>query len=480
MARFIGRRQELAELQDLLDEPRAQFLAVYGRRRVGKTTLLLHWARQSGAPFVYWVSSRMSPAILLRGLSQALYNSAHPDRPADSDFSYPSWEMALRQAAEMARDRRLILILDEFPYAAQAEPGLPSVVQNVWDHDLKDTRIFLVVAGSQVGMMVNLLNYQAPLYGRFTAHLHLKPLPFSALAGFFPRYTLEQRIAVYAILGGIPAYLERFDDAQTIAVNVQRRIFRPSGIFRAEPFFLLQDEVREPRNFMAVLRAIGEGNHTLETIARAAGLPRQNVSTYLGRLRDLYLIERRLPVTLPPPQRRPRSHRGRWHLRDSYLRFYFRFIEPHQHLLEMGLVDRLWEIINEQMRAFVGTTAFEDLCREWVIRQATTGDFPFLPDDVGSHWSAETQVDVVAVNWPQKAILLGEAKWGTEPLARKVLIDLLDKTPLVVPDEGRGWQIHYALFARAGFTEATRQEAAQHDVILVDLQTLGETLEAEW
>lgn len=175
MARFIGWQQELAELPDLLDEPGAQFLAVYAWRRVGEATFLVHWARQSGTPFVYWVASRMSLAILLRGFSQAFYKSAHPDRSAAPRFSYPSWEMAVRQVARMAPDRPLIFILDEFPYAAQAEPGLPSVVQNVWDDDLKDTRIFLVVAGSQVGMMVNLLSYQAPLYGRLTAHLYLKP-----------------------------------------------------------------------------------------------------------------------------------------------------------------------------------------------------------------------------------------------------------------------------------------------------------------
>jgi AAA+ ATPase superfamily predicted ATPase len=230
MTRFVGRQRELAELNALLGEPGPQFLILYGRRRVGKTTLLLHWAQQeSGVPFVYWVANRLSPALQLRSFSQALYNAAHPETPADAEFTYPTWEMALAQVVELAARRRLILILDEFPYVAEAEPGLPSVLQNTWDHRLKATRIFLVLAGSHIGMMTGLLHYHAPLYGRFTAHLHLKPLPFAATAEFLPRYPAAERVAVYAILGGIPAYLERFDGALSLADNVKRHIFRPTG-----------------------------------------------------------------------------------------------------------------------------------------------------------------------------------------------------------------------------------------------------------
>ena len=247
MARFVGRQREMSELHEIVQEPEAQFLILYGRRRVGKTTLLLHWAQESGLPFVYWVADRLSPAFQLRSLSQALYNKMYPDTPADAGFAYPTWEMVFQQAAQMAADQRLILILDEFPYLAEAEPGLPSVLQNVWDHRLKQTQIVLVLAGSHIGMMSRLLHYHAPLYGRFTGHLHLNPLLFADLAAFLPRYSAAERVAVYAVLGGIPAYLERFDDGVTLAENIQRRIFRPTGIFRVDPLFLLQDQVREPR-----------------------------------------------------------------------------------------------------------------------------------------------------------------------------------------------------------------------------------------
>ena len=479
MVRFIGRQREMSELREIVQERGAQFLILYGRRRVGKTTLLLHWAQESGLPFVYWVADRLSPAFQLRAFSQVLYNKMYPDTPADADFTYSTWEMAFQQAARMAADQRLILILDEFPYLAEAEPGLPSVLQNLWDHYLKQTQIVLVLAGSHIGMMSRLLHYHAPLYGRFTGHLHLKPLPFVDLAEFLPRYSTAERVAVYSILGGIPAYLERFDDAATLAENVQRRIFRPTGIFRVDPLFLLQDQVREPRNYLSILQAIGEGQHTLDGISRTTGLLKQNVSTYLGRLADLYLTERRTPVTLPQ-KRRAQSRQGRWHLRDSYLRFYFRFIAPNERALELELMDAVWADIRAQMRAFVGMTAFEELCREWVLAQAHSGELAFAPEDVGSHWAADVQVDVAAISWREKAILLGECKWGTDHVGRALLRELIEqKTPKVLaalPDQGKSWTVQYAFFARAGFTEAAQAEAKQHQVQLVDLEQLDRDL----
>lgn len=478
MPDFVDRTAELADLNRILERPGGQFVIVYGRRRVGKTTLLLHWAQTTGLPTIYWVASRNTAASLRRSLAEALWQHEHPDEPITVQEYLPearSWRDLFRYAARLAAGRRPILILDELPYAIEADRALPSELQNAWDHDLKQAGLIVIVAGSHVGMMVEMQQYHAPLYGRFTARLPVEPLPFSALAEFLPHYDLAQRVAVYAILGGIPAYLERFDSRKTIAANVQEEILLDTGMFRVEPFYLLSDEVREPRNYMAVLRAIGQGNHTLETITLAAGFQtKQHTSTYLSRLQDLYLIFRETPATIRDERR---TTQGRYYLRDPYLRFYFRFIAPHERLLEQKLIPRLWEIINQQMRAFVGTTAFEELCRRWLLQRARRRALPFLPDRVGSHWARDVQVDVVAIRWDERQILLGECKWGTKPVGRKVLADLVAKTPKVVPDKGEGWTVHYALFARAGFTDALRALAAEQGAMLVDLEQLGRELE---
>ena len=203
------------------------------------------------------------------------------------------------------------------------------------------------------------------------------------------------------------------------------------------------------------------------------GIASSNLGPYLKRLRELGLIERRIPATVPPDQRRTTT-RSRYYLRDPYLRFYFRFIEPNLEMIELELTDLLWERIAEQSRAFVGVTAFEDLCREWTLAQARVGALPFMPELVGSHWASNAQVDVVAINWREQAILLGECKWGAKAIGRSVVHELVEKTRHVVP--GDRWQVYYALFARAGFTDAARAEAEAVGALLVDVDRLDTDL----
>jgi hypothetical protein len=190
-------------------------------------------------------------------------------------------------------------------------------------------------------------------------------------------------------------------------------------------------------------------------------------------LEELHLVRRRIPATTPP-ERREKTKTSQYHLTDPYLRFYFRFIAPNADLVEQELSQVLWDRISDQFRAFVGMTAFEDLCREWVLAKARAGMLPMVPELVGSHWSAESQVDVVAVNWHDKAILLGECKWGVDTVGRSVIRELLDKAPKVVP--GEGWQVNYIFFARAGFTDAAHEEAQTVGALLIDLETLDNDL----
>jgi len=322
-------------------------------------------------------------------------------------------------------------------------------------------------------MMLNLLTYQAPLYGRFTAQLHLNPLPFATVEDFFPEYSPAERVAVYAVLGGIPGYLERFDGAASLGTNIRQHLFQPIGMFRSEPTVQISDLVREPRHYEAILRAVAAGHHTVSAIAKSTGISSSNLSAYFKSLIELGMIERRIPATVPPLQRR-QSKRGRYHLRDAYLRFYFRFIEPNLEMIEFGQANLLWERIGEQFRAFIGVTVWEELCREWTLLQANQGEFPFAVELVGSHWAADAQIDVVAINWREKAILLGECKWGADAINRTVIRTLINKSALVVPDAD--WQIYYAFFARSGFTVEARAEAATVDALLIDLPTLDHDL----
>ena len=287
-------------------------------------------------------------------------------------------------------------------------------------------------------------------------------------------------MATYAVVGGVPAYLEWLDPERSLSDNIREVILAPGSMFIAEPTFLLYDEVRDPRAHLAVLQAIGAGHHSLSQIANASLVGRTHLSAYLARLQELRLVERRLPVTIPPAQRR-RSRRGRYHLSDPYFRFYFRFLAPHRDELSYR-PERVLPLIREGLRAFVGQTAFEELCRQWVAEQGEAGRLPFEPQDVGSHWSRGVQVDVVAVNWRERAILLGECKWGIGAVKRDVIRELIEgKSPKVlqdIPGGSEGWTLYYGFFARAGFTEAARSLAQAHGALLVDLDRLDRDLQA--
>ena len=473
---FVDRRQEIDFLKSLLTRKRpgpAQLALMFGRRRVGKSELLLQWASQSDLPFTYWEAVKETATQQRTRLFGKLLNV-----PASSAPVYRSWPELWDAAAPLLLGKRQILILDEIPYAAESDPAMLSGLQYAWDQHFHKSEVVLVLCGSQVRVMEKLFSEQSPLFGRLTAQWHLEPLPFSALAEFFPKWDADARVAAYAMVGGIPAYLNWFDPDLDLIDNIRQTILSPGSMFLAEPAFLLYDEVREPATYLGILKAIGSGAHTMTEIAERAFIPSTSVNFYLNTLQELRLIERRLPVTQSKAQR-GKSRSGRYHFSDPYFRFYFQFLEPFLSSSPFNS-EQIIEAVQRNLRGFVGLTAFEELARRWVWAQGKAGQLPFIPDEIGSQWNSRVQVDAVALNWKTHDILLGECKWGTEPVDRQVIRELIEhKTPLVLrdlPNLGDGWQVHYALFARSGFTPAARTEMQKVQGKLVNLKDIDALL----
>lgn len=473
---FVDRHNELAFLNSLLTRERpgpAQLVLLYGRRRVGKTELLLHWAKNSGVDFTYWAAERESPNMQRNRFFARLLNV-----PEESAPVHRSWSDLWKATANLLGEKRHILIIDELPYAAESDSAMLSALQHAWDQYFQHSNLIIVVCGSHVRVMETLLSRQSPLFGRMTAQWHLEPLPFSSLREFFPSWNADERVAAYAIVGGIPAYLKWFNPNLSLVENIRNVVLAPGSMFLAEPAFLLYDEVRELKNYLAVLKAIGAGNHALGEIGKHAFLPSTAVNAYLSTLQELRLVERRLPATVRPGKR-GKSRAGHYHMSDPYFRFYFYFLAPFQ---ENPLIntDQIIERIQQNLRAFVGSTAFEELCRQWVIVEGRAGNLPFVPSVVGSHWSRRVQVDVVAVDWNNKKILLGECKWGGDKIGRQVVRDLTEEktrlTLLDLPDMGEGWQVYFALFGRQGFTDAAQNEIQESGGLCVDLGELDKVL----
>ena len=257
------------------------------------------------------------------------------------DFSYSSWEQAFEQATRIAQYRRLVLVLDEFTYLIALEPGIAGILQNAWDHHLKESNLFLIISGSHMGMMERgVLSSQAPLYGRATSKLHLQPLPFKALKGMFPNYKADERVALYTIFGGIPAYWEQFEPNVSLDRNIKLHLLSDSNLNQDEPRLLLQDFVSDIHNYAAILGAIAYGHRTPKEIASASGLQPRHISMYLSNLLQTGFIERRIPIT-----ERAASRRGRHYIIDPYLRFYYRFLFRRQ--AQLALVAQQVKVVGQ-------------------------------------------------------------------------------------------------------------------------------------
>jgi hypothetical protein len=481
---FIGRADDLRELNHLLEvSPNTGVMAmVYGRRRVGKTTLLLEWIRRSGRRGLYWMAKNATPEVLRADLARKIWQWAYGGESVDheseatSDISesmsaevdpptFRDWGQLFEAFARLMDKSRqpLIVVFDEFAVAVDADKSLPSYLQEAWDHHLKDKPITLVLTGSHIGMMIDLGEYKRPLYGRITARLPITALPYAAVQDFLPKASSVERLAAYSILGGIPAYLERFKDTRSVVDSVREHLFRKVGFFRSEPDQILGELTRDSGRYLSVIRAIADGKHTSGEIAGALELQTGDVTPYLRRLREMHLVERRFPVSIPDTEREG-SLRGRYFLRDPYLQFYYRFVERHADRIEQGLMDVAWRRISEQLRAYIGGGSFEQICRDWVIGQARRGlgegALPFEPELVGSEWNSDAQADVAAINFREKQILLGECKWTADRIRRTIVTDLVyDKTPKLRPSPE--WAVHYAFFSRAGFTPDALAEIKQ-------------------
>lgn len=454
---FLGRERELKQLENLWVSPHAEFLILYGRRRVGKTALLVEWIRRSKQRAIYWVATHTSAANQLRSFSQIIYNFAYPGAPAPKEFSYASWEQAFQFVATLAEKERLALFMDEFTYLLEVTPDIAGKLQNLWDHLLSKRNLFLCISGSHLGMMKReFFSYQAPLYGRASSQIYLRPFTFGATARFFPNYSAVDRVAVYAIFGGIPAYWERINPDKNISQNIRDNLLTSNNLLQVEPKLLLQDFVSDPHNYISILSAIANGAHVNKEIVARTGLASGHVSKYLSVLIDSGFVERRVPVTVQKS-----SRAGRYHITDPYLRFYFRFLEDRKEQLALGIQEQALAEISRHLIDFIGTYTWEEICREWTIRAGANGELPYMPDQVGSVWNAKAQVDVVGYNSMQKTLILGECKWTRSPVKAGVLDNLItEKAEHVIPKSGQ-WQVFFTVFSRSGWSSGALEQEKQ-------------------
>lgn len=462
--RFVDRETELRWLEQRWGARGAQLLIVYGKRRVGKTALLRQFIQ--GKPAVYMLADRRPEREQLKEVATRLGTQVGDTFIGRKGFE--NWLEAFdylkaRLAGQAAkRAHKLVLVLDEYPYLVENNPATSSLFQKGWDETLDSLPIYLVLCGFSVAMMESeTLAQRAPLYGRRTGDLLVRPLDFSGVQQFLPkRWSFEKRVEIYAVVGGMPGYLHQFDLDAPLEENIREQILTPGAFLFREVDFLLKEELREPRNYLAILRAIGQGKRKFGEITNDTGLAKNVLHKYLHVLESLQLIERDVPITEKAPQRSKRSLYG---LQDPFVAFWFECVYPYGSDLELGETRPALRRVHEVLPHLLGRT-YERIARE-VIRRSDALPFPL--HRVGRWWDAQDEIDVVGINDAENAILFGEVKWSSKPLGTDIFRKLQAKVARVAWGR-KGRREAFALFGRKGFTPEMRKVARQEGILLFE------------
>ena len=465
---FINRHQELAALERMFQSEIAEFFVLYGRRRVGKTELLLQFCKEKRS--IYFLASQLKEQDHLQQLTETARHVITD--PLLRSLAFNDWESALVYFAQQAQEERLVLVLDEFQYLCEDNAALPSLIQRFWDLHGKNSKLFLILCGSQVSFMEReVLAERSPLYGRRTGQLRLMPLSYRDSGYFFSEYSATEKLIAYGILGGIPAYLNQFalrfsnNSQGMLEQYIKDELLTPQGYLFDEVNFLLRTELREPRTYASVLHAIAGGATRLNEISQRVGLDATSVNKYLSVLRELGLVKRETPVTDRAPQK---SRKGLYKIADNYVKFWFRFVLPNRSLIESGNTALVYEqMIAPNLSHYMGEI-FEDVCCQYIALYWEE-KLKVAPKRVGAHWGSNLEIDILTEN-VDESHWFGECKWWNAPVGENVLNHLIENASKV-PNQ---WQRNprYILFSANGFTDTLKQRAEKEEVFLIEANAL--------
>jgi AAA+ ATPase superfamily predicted ATPase len=467
---FWDRQQELRMLEREYGRAGGSLVVIYGRRRVGKTTLIKEFIQDK--PAMYFLADERLESVQRRRFQEVLSEftgDALLARLAAGDWD-TLFDLYVQRvdAFSQAEGCKMVLVIDEFQYLAKTTPGYPSFIQGLWDEKLRERDVMLILCGSLVGMMRRLcLDSGSPLYGRRTGQIRLRPLQFTDYLDIFDA-SFNELVPLYAVTGGVPRYIELlYSPGQDLFDEIRDQVLEPGRALYDEPRFLLAGEVNETTTYFSILQTIASGDHKVGNIGRTLEMPTNRLGVYMQTLEELHFIERRTPVTAGP-----RSRQGLYTISDLFARFWFRYVFPNQNYLEIGRTANVAAQLRRTFESEFVAQVFEECCANYLWRLADLEMLPFLPQRIGRWWARDQEIDLVALNQETEDILFGECKWTQQPIGIDVLKALYHKARQVKwrQDTRREW---FVLFSRAGFQETLIGRAMhpgaseRYDVILV-------------
>lgn len=438
---FIGREKELGELNKLYNSDKFEFAVIYGRRRVGKTALINEFSKDKDT--IFFIGVETNAKQNLENLSKSImeYNTG---KIVDSTFS--SFQSALEYVFELAKSKRIVLVIDEYPYVARASKSLASTLQLLIDKHKDSSKLFLILCGSSMSYMEDkVLAYKAPLYGRRTAQFKIQPFDFFDVCDYFKNYTAEEKLMAYGIIGGTPQYLLQINDKISIEDNIKNIYLNPTSAIYEEPNNLLKQEVREPAIYNAIITAVAAGASKMSEISSKVAEDTSVCSTYIKNLISLGIVKKETPYG------EKSSRKTIYSIEDNMFRFWYRFIPENTSVISRGATDLAYKRIEPVLSTYMGSV-FEEICKQFLWNQLLDGKSPINFSDLGRWWGAnpktKTQEEIDIMGTDKDSALFAECKWTNEKVDTGVLDTLVKRSELFNFKEK-----HFYLFAKTGFTK---------------------------
>lgn len=462
---FYCREEELRTMNRRYEKGRFECIVIYGRRRVGKTALINEFCK--GKPTVYFSALSASSQENLEALSRAIYSSKAPD--ATVAPIYRCFEDALDEITTMAKEERLVFVIDEYPYLAKAEKSISSRLQHLIDHKWQDGQLYLILCGSSMSFMeYQVLGYESPLYGRRTAQFKIQALTYREMTRFRPGLSAQDQALLYGVTGGIPHYINKLDVEDSMDEALLENLFSTASYLFEEPENLLKQELREPAIYNSVISAIADGASRLNEIATRVGLESGICSKYLKVLLELGILTKETPITEKP------GKKTIYAIDDNFFRFWFRFVPRNMSIISAGRMRQVYELAVKRYYPEYMGLIFEKMCREYLRRYAR--DLPILLNDIGQWWGTdsksrkEVQIDIVGTPMEGNEYLIGSCKYRNEKIGMEEL-ELLRNYAAVFRRNGT---FHYYIFSKGGFTPGLLEAERQGLVRLLTLEDIYE------
>lgn len=463
---FIGREKELTDLDDLYAQNRFQLFVLYGRRRVGKTTLLNEFCKDKDS--IFYSAEQSNNKLNLEKFSELVFNFFN-ERNLEP---FSSWTNALSYIDEHQKNKRIVLVIDEFPYLVKKNKALLSELQHLIDHRLRNGNLFMVLCGSYMGFMEKeVLGSKSPLFGRRTGQLHMKPFNYQTSIKFLNRFTDEEKLKLYGAFGGTPLYLQQIESDETFEENIKRAFLKNTSYLYEEPLLLLRQEVQEPGVYSAIIEAIAGGYTKANEISTKIGEDAAKCLKYIKTLCELGILYKETPFG-----EKESSRKTLYGISDFMFRFWYRYIFTNRTLIETGAKEAVWmKRIEPDYNNYMGLV-FEKICMDYLNVQNAKGQLPILFTSIGRWWgtnpATRNQVEIDLIANDGKDYLIGECKWRNEKLDLAVLQDLKQKADIFSRNRTHTW---FVLFSKSGFTQAVVEEAEKNDnIILVSIDKLME------